>query len=289
MGEIPTSPRTSPIDGSDDEPFDSHAAPRTTSQQSHDDQSGGGTDPGPNQSDDAKAPTTIQKRRRVTRACDECRRKKIKQKAHNGSWKKCPDCTYDQPSNRRRNPAPQYVEALENRLDKAESLLKSVLPDVNLDDPKHNAMLPQRVHVPVKQETESPSNGIQQGLAMHPTNGPTATDADKDSLLESMVLGAGSLHLDDLGHWDFYGQSSGMIFLRRMREQFGNLLAKFDDTGLPFIKSSSISGRLMSPKSSSASPTEANENHVQELPAKPCARKLCDSALNDAAALFPFV
>ncbi|KAL8995339.1 MAG: hypothetical protein Q9169_004914 [Polycauliona sp. 2 TL-2023] len=296
MGEISTSPGTSPADGSDDEPFESRAARGTISQQSHDDQAGTGTDLGPNQSDDLKAPTTIQKRRRVTRACDE-----FTVSLPHGlgdsqadtsftTWlMACADCTYDQPSNRRRNPAPQYVEALENRLEKAEALLKSVLPDVDLDDPKHHAMMPQRMHVSVKQEMESPSNGIQQGLAMHPTNTPTASDTDKDSQLESMVLGAGSLHLDDLGHWDFYGQSSGMIFLRRTREQFGDLLANLDDSGLPFTKSSSISGRLMSPKPSNASPTDSCENNVQGLPAKSCARKLCDSALNDAAALFPVV
>ncbi|KAL8759670.1 MAG: hypothetical protein Q9199_000631 [Rusavskia elegans] len=270
MGELPTSLGTSSVDASDDEPSESHGGRRTTSQQSHNDQSGTGTDLAPNQSESPKAPTTTQKRRRVTRACDEY-------------------CTYDQPSNRRRNPAPQYVEALENRLAKAESLLKNVLPDVNLDDPKYDAMMPQRMHVPIKQEEESSTNGIQEGLAIHSTNGLTATEAQKDSLLESMVLEAGSLHLDDQGHWDFCGQSSGMIFLRRMREQFGDLLAKFEDTGIPFTKSSTISGRLMSPKSTSGSPMDSSKNNAQDLPAKSCARKLCSYALNDAAALFPFV
>lgn len=164
-----------------------------------------------------------------------------------------------------------------------------MLPDVNLDDPKYDAMMPQRMHVPIKQEEESSTNGIKEGLAIHSTNGLTATKAQKDSLLESMVLEAGSLHLDDQGHWDFYGQSSGMIFLRRMREQFGDLLAKFEDTGLPFTKSSTISGRLMSPKSTSGSPMDSSKNNAQDRPAKSCARKLCSYALNDAAALFPFV
>jgi len=49
------------------------------------------------------------------------------------------DCTYDQPSNRRRNPAPQYIEALEHRLQKAETILRSVLPGLDLDDPKFDA------------------------------------------------------------------------------------------------------------------------------------------------------
>ncbi|KAL8843996.1 MAG: hypothetical protein Q9176_001691 [Flavoplaca citrina] len=256
MGEFPPSPGTSSVDGSDDEPLESQPGGRITSRHAHDDHSGAGIDAEPTQPDSPKAPTTVQKRRRVTRACDE---------------------------------SPQYVEALENRLEKAEALLKTVLPDVNLDDPKYDAMMPQRMHVPIKQETDSPSNGIEHRSGIHSANGSTATEADKDSLLESMVLEAGSLHLDDQGHWDFFGQSSGMIFLRRMREQFGDLLAKFDDTGLPFTKSSSVSGRLMSPKPTSVSMRDSTKSNIEDLPAKPCALKLCQSAINDAAALFPFV
>ncbi len=45
------------------------------------------------------------------------------------------ECTYDKPSNRRRNPAPQYIEALEHRLQRAEMLLRKVMPDVDLSDP----------------------------------------------------------------------------------------------------------------------------------------------------------
>ncbi|KAL8863545.1 MAG: hypothetical protein Q9178_000226 [Gyalolechia marmorata] len=279
MGELPTSPLPSSGDVSDIDTSDFQRRRWTTSQQSHHDQSGTGTDHGPDRSDSPKASTTLQKRRRVTRACDECRRKKIK----------CDDCTYDQPSNRRRNPAPQYVEALENRLEKAESLLRAILPDINLDDPKYDAMMPQRMHAPIKQERVSPGNGIKAGSGTHSPNAPAATEAEKDSLLESMVLEAGSLHLDDQGHWDFCGQSSGMIFLRRMREQFGDLLAKFDGTALPFMKSSSISGRLMTPNCASTSPMDFSGNNVQRLPDKSCARKLCTCALDDAAALFPFV
>ncbi|KAL8727965.1 MAG: hypothetical protein Q9166_005730 [cf. Caloplaca sp. 2 TL-2023] len=289
MGELPTSPSTAE---SDDEPSESHDGQWSTPQQSQNHQSGTGASHAPNHSGSPNASAAMQKRRRVTRACDECRRKKIKCDGKQPCTH-CTvysyDCTYDQPSNRRRNPAPQYVEALENRLKKAEALLRSVLPDVNLDDPKYDATMPQRSHVPIKQERHSPEDGIAPGLRLHPSGSHTAADAEKDPLLESMVHEAGSLDLDDQGHWDFYGQSSGMIFLRRMREQFGDLLGKFDGTGIPFMKSSNISERLMSPKSASASPMDPSSNNVQDLPAKACARKLCSCALDDAAALLRFV
>ncbi|RMZ84408.1 hypothetical protein DV738_g652, partial [Chaetothyriales sp. CBS 135597] len=91
---------------------------------------------------DTKAQVPIQKRRRVTRACDECRRKKIKCDGKQPCTH-CTvysyDCTYDQPSNRRRNPAPQYIEALEQRLHKAEALLRRLAPDLDIDDPNLDA------------------------------------------------------------------------------------------------------------------------------------------------------
>jgi hypothetical protein len=93
-------------------------------------------------SNPSKPQGPLQKRRRVTRACDECRRKKIKCDGKQPCTH-CTvysyECTYDQPSNRRRNPAPQYIEALEKRLQKAEAILRSVLPGLDLDDPKYDA------------------------------------------------------------------------------------------------------------------------------------------------------
>ncbi|KAL9600576.1 MAG: hypothetical protein Q9219_003122 [cf. Caloplaca sp. 3 TL-2023] len=198
-----------------------------------------------------------------------------------------PHCTFDQPSNRRRNPAPQYVEALEIRLQKAEQLLREVRPDVNLDDPMHGVAIPQRTHAPFRPGGQSP--------AVTPTSSesqPTLSEAiaktEEDSVLESMVHEAGSLALDDQGHWDFYGHSSGMIFLRRMREQFGDLLGKPEGTNY-FFKSSSVSERFSTPRSASASPMNPGLTNVHDLPAKECARKLCSCALDDAAALLRFV
>ena len=198
------------------------------------------------------------------------------------------ECTYDQPSNRRRNPAPQYVEALENRLQKAERLLRDFLPDVNLDDPKYNAKMPQRLNVAIKSEEQSPADNMPAVPSPQPTFSQAVAKAEEDALLESMVHEAGSLALDDQGHWDFYGYSSGMIFLRRMREQFGDLLGKSEGPGI-FMRSSSSSMRISSPRSSSASPLNPGLTNVHDLPAKACARKLCSCALDDAAALLRFV
>ncbi|KAL8734636.1 MAG: hypothetical protein Q9181_003120 [Wetmoreana brouardii] len=277
-----TSPIASSSDTSDNDPAESQGGPWASFQQSQNDPSN------TEQSRSPTAPATIQKRRRVTRACDECRRKKIKCDGKHPCTH-CTvysyDCTYDQPSNRRRNPAPQYVEALEKRLQKAESLLRNVLPNISLDDPIYDCMAAQQPQV----KQEKPFADVGAGLGLQSSGHQAGEEAEKESLLESMVHEAGSLDLDDQGHWDFYGQSSGMIFLRRMREQFGDMLGKPEGVGVQFTKASNVSSRLNSPKSASASPMESGSVNTRELPAKLCARKLCSCALDDATALLRFV
>lgn len=198
------------------------------------------------------------------------------------------DCTYDQPSNRRRNPAPQYIEALENRLQRAEALLKTVLPDVDLNDPNFDAGVPQRMHVPVKPEEQTKdhtSAGPETSLDKSELGG----DVEKDSLLELMVENTGSLDLDDRGHWDFHGHSSGLIFLRRMREQFGDLMGSTEGRASVFLKTREHTQVFDSPKSSGESPMDTNLPNTHDLPPRDCAKQLCSNSLNDACALMRFV
>ncbi len=123
------------------------------------------------------------------------------------------DCTYDQPSNRRRNPAPQYIEALEQRLAKAESVLRTVLPGLDLDDPKFDARTVEQL---IETSRTKPSvNGD-----ARPT--PEASKPEDDAQLQSMVDRIGTLDLDDHGNWDFHGHSSGYHLMRKFRAQFGD-------------------------------------------------------------------
>lgn len=191
------------------------------------------------------------------------------------------ECTYDQPSNRRRNPAPQYVEALENRLRRAEDLLKTVLPDVDLGDPNLDIGAPQRMRSAVKNE---PQPHVQQRPWVPLERNQQGNEGDKDSMLESMVAVTGSLDLDDEGHWDFHGHSSGRVFLRRMREQFGALVGKGNPGNMPF-KTYKSAKPLDSPKALGESPIDRNLPITHELPDKHCAQLLCKNALDDAGAL----
>ena len=116
---------------------------------------------------------------------------------------------------------------------------------------------------------------------------PAGGNPEKDPMLESMVQSTGSLDLDDRGHWDFHGHSSGMIFLRRLKEQFGDLMGAAEGHGAIFQQSKPLTQVFDSPSSVADSP--ANTFPEVELPSKECGFELCRSALDDGCALMRFV
>ncbi|KAL1965391.1 hypothetical protein VTN77DRAFT_5828 [Rasamsonia byssochlamydoides] len=243
-------------------------------------------------SQQAKQPPPMQKRRRVTRACDECRRKKIKCDGKQPCTH-CTvysyECTYDQPSNRRRNPAPQYIEALENRLHKAEAVLRVLAPDLNLDDPRLDPTNPEQFLATLRRDKP------QESLASKPATGSSqpesSAEGGDESLLETMMENSGSLDLDDQGHWDYHGHSSGIIFMQRLRKQFGNMVIPLR----PSPRSRPISHVLESPKSQSESPQDSHSNSnstlppTHDLPSKEVARTLCRNTFDHACVLMRFV
>lgn len=188
------------------------------------------------------------------------------------------ECTYDQPSNRRRNPAPQYVEALENRLHKAEALLRTVLPDVNLDDPQLDVHAAEQRLAAAQKEQQTPEEGAQ------PLNGQAegAPEGGEESLLETMVDNSGCLDRDDQGHWDYHGHTSGIIFVRRLRKQLGA-----SEMSMP--RPRVMQKMWGSPKSLSESPQDTSFSPTHDLPSRAVARRLCHNALDDACSLMRFI
>jgi len=226
-----------------------------------------------------KSSLPMQKRRRVTRACDTCRGKKIKCDGKQPCTH-CTvysyDCTYDQPSNRRRNPAPQYIEALENRLARAEALLKTVMPQVDLNDPAlGNGSLPPLVQFP----NQMPRKGGQGAM----------TQDDKDAMMESMIEDTGALDLDEQGRPDYYGSSSGRVFYERISRQIGTYSMAWGDANMTenFLKDKKRT--FDSPRSAESPMDHDTLSHIQDLPSRECARALCEVALDDAMCLLRFM
>lgn len=239
-----------------------------------------GSTPGDSQS----AP--LQKRRRVTRACDECRRKKIKCDGKQPCTH-CQvysyECTYDKPSNRRRNPAPQYIEALENRLQRAEGLLKKFMPDLDLADPNLDPAVEQEFRLREQARVKALKKEESSASSSHRT----------DERLLSMISGVGQLEFDDKGDYDFHGPSSGTVFFRKMKDHFKSLLGR--DYHVPVLprppKPSSII-TLDSPRLSamgSPSSRKGSTPDVCDLPPKVIARRLCSHSLKYATCLLRIV
>ena len=189
------------------------------------------------------------------------------------------ECTYDQPSTRRRNPAPQYIEALEARLSKAEAILHAVLPDLDLTDPRYDARSVEEIlaSLNLKKDEQSPRSLLEEN--------DQAEQCD-ESLLESMVDNTGSLDLDDQGHWDYHGHSSGLIFVQRLRKQFGNLVP---DQRPPPAKFRQVSQYLEGAKSASESPADSHLSPLHDLPPREVARQLCTNALDDSCFILRFM
>lgn len=225
----------------------------------------------------------LQKRRRVTRACDECRRKKIKCDGKQPCTH-CQvysyDCTYDKPSNRRRNPAPQYIEALENKLSRAETLLRKFMPDVDLNDPSLDPA--------VQQEFRMREQSRLRAIA---SKGKQSSSSSLDAQLHSMIETVGSLDLDEKGDYDFQGNSSGSVFFKRMKEHFRGLLGR--DYQIPFLprppRPTGVA-TLDSPRSSSGSRVAPSHTmNIYDLPPKERALALCSESLNNATCLLRIV
>jgi hypothetical protein len=193
------------------------------------------------------------------------------------------DCTYDQPSNRRRNPAPQYIEALETRLQRAEALLRTLLPNVDINDPNIEAAVQQR-------RQEGNAEKLVQRAGDSTTQDKSNT-TQNDAQLRSMIESTGQLDLDESGRWDFHGGSSGTVFVKRMREQFGGLLG--GGYGTPFLprlpRTAPLGPIYDSPRSATESPYETGLPNTLDLPSRETARALCTMSLECACALLRFV
>ena len=102
-----------------------------------------------------------------------------------------------------------------------------------------------------------------------------------------MVENTGSLDLDDEGHLDFYGHSSGRAFLLKMRTQFGQVVGSTNTSSYAMPHPS----RTRSGDSPSMSGSVAGivTPNTYGLPLQPCARVLCESALDSACAVLSFV
>lgn len=102
-------------------------------------------------------------------------------------------------------------------------------------------------------------------------------------MLETMVDSSGYLDVDDQGHWDYHGHTSGIIFLRRLRKQLGA-----SDIQAPAMRSRPLPSIMDSPRSLGESPQDASLP-LHDLPSRAVARRLTHNAFEDGCSLMRFV
>lgn len=163
--------------------------------------------------------------------------------------------------------------------------MKAVLPDVDVNHPNFDLgkFLP-RIQQAAADRQAKELNG--NGNCNRPDDVPRA--AGDDSLLESMVKAAGRLEIDEAGHMDFHGHSSGVAFLAHINSQFGNLLGG-DSASLKNIRSTAFPAVFASPGSSASSSPDAGLQRTALLPPREIAKVLIDTCLDDACVLMRFV
>lgn len=102
-----------------------------------------------------------------------------------------------------------------------------------------------------------------------------------------MIESTGQLDLDELGNWDFHGGSSGTLFIKRLREQFDNLLGT--SNLLPKPPRAHMPPTFDSPRASTDSPYDLSLPNTVDLPTREIAMALCEDALHCACCLLRFV
>ena len=131
--------------------------------------------------------------------------------------------------------------------------------------------------------TQEMLNRSQHGAANNASSADDSNPAStaNDNHLETMVRAAGRLEIDESGHMDFHGHSSGVTYLNHLNSEFGSLIGDAKASIPPRAE------KVDSPMSVH-SPGE-NLPDTSLLPPKDVALTLVDTCLNSACVLMRFI
>ncbi|KAF0543817.1 nucleus protein [Gigaspora margarita] len=184
------------------------------------------------------------KRRRVARACDACRRKKVRcDGVQPGSDP--PSCTnckvYKQECSfidapKKRGPPKGYIEALETRLQRMESVLGNLVQSGNLPESVINSNL-EWININESSFRDTTGNSPNNDSYLTKSRGsPNGQDSDSDESSSSecntydLNDSMGQLSIDDSGHTRYIGNSSGILLIKKFATNFfdENLMLRQD-------------------------------------------------------------
>ncbi|KAG8808423.1 hypothetical protein FRC19_005912, partial [Serendipita sp. 401] len=203
------------------------------------------------------------KKRKIQRACDVCRRKKIRCDGPTMNDGKCTncitysyECTYVEIA-KKRGPPKGYVESLENRLEKMENLLKRLIPGADFSselgppierniwarDPTAFPARAKAITTPLSAEAVNApiSMGYSpvRGLADERSNGDSDEDATDNPpfgnfSIASISNSMSNMNLGTGGH--FFGRSSMFMHIQAAMDRKFEYMASKTDGEVPTIE-----------------------------------------------------
>ncbi|KAH8745497.1 fungal-specific transcription factor domain-containing protein [Diaporthe sp. PMI_573] len=234
----------------------------------------------------------VRKRRRTTKACDDCRRKKIKCDG-NRPCSSCADfdskCCYTGISTRGRGTNPSGTGSLERKALAAETLLRRFMPHIDLDNPEEVAAL---LAQPAHSASPAQHDAVGDQRACRATTTPASVNSETTANAARrmpLVENVGQLDLTATGEYGFHGMSSGAAFLSRITQQFPGLFRY--DSRMPFLPEP---GRPYPAKTFdlpgyAASPSSHVSDGFSPVPPKPLAHDLCEFSFSRATCILRVV
>ncbi|CAE6476197.1 unnamed protein product [Rhizoctonia solani] len=202
--------------------------------------------------DDDRAEGANAKKRRVQRACDVCRRKKVRCDGATRPGSRCSncvafnfDCTYVEAA-KKRGPPKGYVESLENRLEKMERLLQRLCPGADFTQSLGQHLTREQWEAQrggksasrgkSAQPTAPPQTNLLSGTRGTSTVAPAPDPSKEEDLISSdeesnLVNGMQKLAVTTFER-RFHGKSSGLMLVkaaRSLKQEYVNSENPCDD------------------------------------------------------------
>ncbi|KAI7905506.1 fungal-specific transcription factor domain-containing protein [Cokeromyces recurvatus] len=187
------------------------------------------------------------KRQRVSKACEQCRRKKVKCDGSSPLCNNCQvlglSCLYKE-STKKRGPPKGYIEAIEGRLHRLEALLGSIIQE---DDPHSQAIMAELNAPletaygelvrprPMRRETISGYEAECGPLTTVERNHMLNTTQQNNNNNDDELNNTNNLSIDESGQLRYYGKSSGFYMLKNSKNlknrsfQFNSRVSHHDE------------------------------------------------------------
>ncbi|CAG8566488.1 3410_t:CDS:2 [Funneliformis mosseae] len=237
------------------------------------------------------------KRQRVSKACDSCRRKKVKCDGIQPACGNCTafslDCTYND-TTKKRGPPKGYIEAIETRLHRMESLLGGL---VHSSDPRAEAVLAELMqddlrsqhkagkidftnhHNIISVSTSNDGSQLEHKPIIDSSN-QSSPDRKDSPMMDDLNDVMGILSIDENNQVRYHGRSSGLYLLKKS-DKYNN--------GILSIKNRSNWGHTGKVIASAQNFDLLKRPELTELPSQDISDHLLELYFTHVHPLLPFV